>query len=92
MAGSGEDVGCVPQGLKALTGPPVSSSPHFDCILVAKAGKGPNGPNFTGPMVISVFLDPRVPCWFLCRWPLAIMFYTKNHVRLTGKSPRLKPN
>ncbi len=50
--GSGGEAGCVPQGLKALTGPPVSSSPHIDCILVAKASKGPNGLNFTGPMVI----------------------------------------
>ncbi len=52
MAGSGGEAGCVPQGLKALTGPPVSSSPHIDCILVAKAAKGPNGLNFTGPKVI----------------------------------------
>ena len=52
MTGSGGEAGCFPQGLKALNGQPVSSSPYTDFILAAIAAKGPNGLIFTGPMVI----------------------------------------
>ena len=59
MAGSGGEAGCVPLGLKALTGSPVASSPHIDFILVARATKVPNGPFSTGPMVILDFWTRR---------------------------------
>ena len=45
--GSGEKVGRVPQGLKALTGPPtgllMSSSPYIDFSLTRSSPTGPNG-------------------------------------------------
>ena len=41
--GSGGEVGRVPQGLKALTGALLSSSPYIDFNLAHSAPTGPNG-------------------------------------------------